>query len=506
VTPPSRSNGARCARRDVLRLGVYGLAVGPFLHCLLKPAWAAASPDAPAGSPQARRFIGVYTPHGVARELWVPGPGFDVSYEHCSLQPFDDPASFGQSFRERIVVVEGVDLAAGIEAGTVGHEGARVILTGSGADGDNASIDQFLAVEHGLGSSTPHSCLTLGVGVARMDLGANISYLPGGRPVPKRIDPSELYDALFGELILPHDGDAGEKLRARRAREQSSLDLLGEQLRSISARLPRAEASKLDQHLTAQRELERRLSHFEAACAVPARPAAFPSVREGSGAARYFDAITDLQIDLLVHALACDLTRFSTLFLNDLSRTRLLPGMPDDIHFDVSHRYRARGEGQAGQPESWLPLARQNRYAYSKVARLMQRLAERQLLDETLIYASSDMGDPSRHSGRGVPTLLAGGGLRGGRHLQVHGQAAANNHVLVSICHAFGVPVPAFGRARDAAINTGAMPELLARAECPRVAKPGSGPARPSGDAKHRSAVSVEYERVVRSARDRLSR
>jgi hypothetical protein len=444
-------------------MSAYGLAVGPFLHCLLRPGCAAAD-ERPgvAGVPRARRFVGIYAPHGVARELWVPGAGFDLSYEHCSLQPFDDPASFGQSFRDRIVVIDGVDLAAGIEGGTVGHEGARVILTGSGADGDNASIDQFLAVGHGLGSATPHSCLTLGVGAAQMDLGSNISYLPGGRPVPKRIDPSELFNALFGELILPNDRDAGEKLRARRAREQSSLDLLGDQLRAVSARLPRAEASKLDQHLTAQRELERRLRHFEAACAVPARPAAFESVHAGSGAARYFDAITDLQIDLLVQALACDLTRFSTLFLNDLSRTRLIAGMPDDIHFDVSHRYRARGQGQAGRPESWLPLARQNRYGYSKVARLMQRLAERQLLDETLIYASSDMGDPSRHSSRGVPTLLAGGGLRGGRHLRVQGKAAANNHVLVSICEAFGVPVLAFGQARDPEISTGAMPELLA--------------------------------------------
>jgi hypothetical protein len=44
----------------------------------------------------------------------------------------------------------------------------------------------------------------------------------------------------------------------------------------------------------------------------------------------------------------------------------------------------------------------------------------------------------------------------------VHGKAAANNHVLVSICHAFGVPVLGFGQARDPAISTGPMPELLA--------------------------------------------
>ena len=39
-----------------------------------------------------------------------------------------------------------LSLAAGIETGTVGHDASRVILTGSGSKGKNASIDQFLAV------------------------------------------------------------------------------------------------------------------------------------------------------------------------------------------------------------------------------------------------------------------------------------------------------------------------------------------------------------------------
>ena len=37
----------------------------------------------------------------------------------------------------------------------------------------------------------------------------------------------------------------------------------------------------------------------------------------------YFDAITDLQIDLLTQAFACDLTRFATFLMNDLSRTKI---------------------------------------------------------------------------------------------------------------------------------------------------------------------------------------
>lgn len=450
-------------RRRFLRYAALGVGLSPFLGAVLGSASFGAEPDSPASvpPPRARRFIGVYAPHGVARELWLPGPGFDLRYENCSLQPFDDPEGLGQSLRDRIVVIEGLDLSAGIEAGTVGHEGARVILTGSAADGDNPSIDQFLAVERGLGAPTPHSSLVLAVGNNGTDIGSNISYLGGGRPVPKLVDPSVVYDSLFGELILPADPEAAARVRAQRAMKKSSLDFLGAELAALSGRLPGSEARRLDQHLTAQRELERRLTHFEVSCRVPAQPPAFERVTTGNGGARFFDAITDLQVDLMVQAMACDVTRFGTLLLNDLSRTRLIEGVPEDIHFDVSHRYRARDGDQPGRPETWLPLAKQNRYAYGKVARLMHGLDRAGLLGDTVVYVSSDMGDPARHSSRSVPTLIGGGVFHGGRHLVFEGKArGANNHLLVSICNAFGVAIESFGHARDPAIVSGPLAGL----------------------------------------------
>lgn len=455
TTVQFRGPRTRVSRRSLLG-GLLGAGFAPLLTRRHAAGLAQAAPV--ESKPRARRFVGIYAPHGVARELWGPGPGFNLRYADCSLSPFDDAAAYGRSFREHITIIEGLDLSAGIEAGTVGHEGARVMLTGSAADGDNASIDQFLAVERGLGSSTPYSCLVLGVGADATDIGSNISYQRGGRPVPKRIDPSEVYDSVFGAMILPQDADAAAKVRAQRALAKSSLDFLMAQVSALRATLPADAARDLDQHLTAQRELERRLAHLEASCPVPAAPQPFQSVRASSGGARFFDAITDLMIDLLAQALACDLTRFATLFLNDLSRTHVVAGMPDDIHFDVSHRYRGRFGADPGRPETWLPLARQNRYSYGKVARLLQRLDERGLLAETIIYASSDMGDPSRHSSRAVPTLVAGGGFQGGRHLVSQGKAAgSNNHLLVSICRAFGVPVDSFGQARDPEISTGPL-------------------------------------------------
>src|SRR4051794_1439483 len=60
------------------------------------------------------KFIGIYYPHGLSRELWALRSGesessFDITYQNCSLQPFDDPATYGKSFKNRILVVEGID-------------------------------------------------------------------------------------------------------------------------------------------------------------------------------------------------------------------------------------------------------------------------------------------------------------------------------------------------------------------------------------------------------------
>jgi len=131
------------------------------------------------------------------------------------------------------------------------------------------------------------------------------------------------------------------------------------------------------------------------------------------------------------------------------------------VHIDVVHRYDSKGRaGGGGNPSTWQALGHQNRYAYSKIARLMQRLAERDLLRDTVIVAMSDMGDPARHSSRQIPTLLAGGWggqLKGGRHLDLGAAGTPNNRLLVSVQRAFGVESDTFGQSTDPALLSGSL-------------------------------------------------
>lgn len=456
---------ARAQARLPRRRFLSALGLGAFAPWLGGERSARAS--VPDEAPRLCRFVGVYTPHGMARELWQPRAGFDIAYPGSSLAPFDDPARYGQSFRHHLLVIDGLDLAAGIEVGTVGHDASRVILTGSGAQGKNPSLDQYLALEHGLADGTPFSTLTLAVGSDDSGLGTCISYARGGLPVPKLIDPRELFAELFGGPLGAGDATA---LAALRRRKQSLLDAVTAELASLSRRLPKHEREKLAQHTGALREIEKRLDPPALACQAPEPPRGdgFPELRSYGGGEPFFDAISDALVDLLARALDCDLTRCASLMLADLSRTGLYPELPRDVHADVAHVYAARTDKSTGDPDTWAKLALQNRYAYGKVARLTQRLAEAGRLDETLIYVSSDMGDPARHSSRNVPTLLIGGSAAPfafGRHLDLYSgkpeaELVPHNRLLVSIAQAFGAPIERFGSAPKASITNGRLTAL----------------------------------------------
>ncbi|HXS30546.1 MAG TPA: hypothetical protein VN755_06905, partial [Steroidobacteraceae bacterium] len=159
-------------------------------------------------------------------------------------------------------------------------------------------------------------------------------------------------------------------------------------------------------------------------------------------------------------------------------------GLPADNHGSVAHTYNASPVGNDGHPgdgapATWLPLAKFNRYSYSKVARFMQKLDQLGVLDSTIIYVTSDMGNPALHSTRNVPTLLAGGAggkFRMGRRLKLKPDCPAdspwcgendptfttvtNSKLLVAIAQAYGMDVNQFGTQPDPALTTGALSEL----------------------------------------------
>jgi hypothetical protein len=436
------------------------------------------------------KFIGVYQPHGVCAEYYSRRPHesetrFDLRYEDCTLAAFDDPKTYGRSFKKQILVVEGLDLGSNVN----GHDSAATILTGSAINEkkpQNISLDQFLARERGLGLSTRLTSLELAVGDPDLNSEFCIAYGAGGKPLSKIIDPCATFDTVFRGLLVGSDPAAIAEARRQQRLGKSVLDFLNGDVGRLRQRVAAPERLKLDQHLAALRDIEKQLeapARSVSDRALPARPDVFAKLTRQEGAAPQFDAITDAQIELLAQAIACDITRFATLCLADLSFEGNPLGLPKDNHADVAHTYRGSGlnggQKNPGEPKTWLPLARLNAYLFGKTARLMQRLSELGALDDTLIYTSGSMGDPAQHSPTNAPTLLAGGanakfrmGRRirlkddhcGNRALCINGGAndgrVLNNKLLVSIANAFDVPIESFGTQADGGITHGALTEL----------------------------------------------
>jgi hypothetical protein len=486
----------KATRRSFFRAVGAGAATLPFYRMLEDSVAKAAGATLPL------RFIGLYHPHGVSAELWAMQAGdtetqFDITYAknggQCSLQPFDDAATYGKSFKDKILLLEGVDLMSNAN----GHDSAGTILTGSQIDSSgkkpkNSSIDQFLAVERNLGAATPVTSISLGVGNDTTDSGTTLSFGPGGAPLPKIIDPVQAYNTLFANYAPTNDPAAQAAVLRHRALGSSVVDFVKGDINRLYPKLAAPEQQKLQQHLDSLRDLEKQ---FDAATmgagagCMPAGPpdaSKFPHLKQYNQGEPYFDAITNAFLDILAQAFACDITRFATLFMADLSYSANPLGLPADNHGGVAHTYNGSDLGSdghpvgAGDPASQALLAKFNRYSYGKIALLMQKLDAAGALDNVLIYASSDMGNPALHSTRNVPTLLAGGAngvFRMGRRLKMAADcpsgspwcsptdptftATANSKLLVSIAQAFGqTDVTTFGTQTNPAWTTGTLSNL----------------------------------------------
>src|SRR3954453_23888330 len=95
-------------RRNFLRAMGAGMAALPFSRLLENSVAQAAGETLPL------KFITIYHPHGLSAEYWAmksadTEKAFDIAYQNCSLKPFDDAATYGKSFKDKILTIEGID-------------------------------------------------------------------------------------------------------------------------------------------------------------------------------------------------------------------------------------------------------------------------------------------------------------------------------------------------------------------------------------------------------------
>jgi hypothetical protein len=335
--------------------------------------------------------------------------------------------------------------------------GAKKLLTG--VDGGGGwSIDHYLGQT--FGTQAPHWHLRLGAQANQNNASGDkhITYVNPGQTVPPQDDPRQAFSSLFGgeapvgQLPMPGTADDAE-------RDTLVLDAVLDEVNDLKARLGTAEASKLDLHLDALEELQARAL---ANVPEPIDPAdcSGPLLPELSDNSLYdparFPDILRAQMDLMVTAMACGLTKVGTIqcshHTSELIMSRFEGTAMHTPNFDMrSHQASHYGPVHDMGKQEYAHFFMQRQYWVEQFAYLLGQLASRPegdgtMLDQTLLVLCTEVSDGNTHSHDDVPFILAGGAggaFSTGRLIDTGWRR--HSDLLVSIARATGDDLWSYG-------------------------------------------------------------
>lgn len=229
------------------------------------------------------------------------------------------------------------------------------------------------------------------------------SYTASGVANPPEEDPRKMFTRLFAQGVPAPGGGAADPnaaLERLRRQNRSILDGVKANVDILKAKLDGGDRAKLDQHLTSIRDIETRLTAAAAppptgtTCKVPPQPPALPYNRSQPNNMK---TATELQTQMLVMAIACDLTRVATFSMcGGLSETTypFAPGVGSSGsigHHELTHN--------GPRPATWAV----DEWQMTKIAELIAGLKNipeggKTALDSTVVLAGSDSAAGWHHN------------------------------------------------------------------------------------------------------------
>ncbi len=447
----------RLSRRAVIR-GAGTIAIGlPWLECMEDDATAQTTPAT------AQRFIGVYQPGGTVIDKWRPTGTETAPVYGTILAPLEP-------VKDKLLIIDGLEMKSAVgeqhQAGIIGFltgavQGTAQKYSAGRAGADSASIDQVIATKISKGVK-PMSSLQIAVrwatgkshGLLSPINSMNFEDTSQNAPIPPRLEPSEIWDSLFGSL-MPMTPAMDTAL----VRKKSILDFVDKKYTALTAKVGATDRIKLQDHLDKIREIENGLmttTTTGSGCMPPTlidtsdynAKSGLNSADDGSIKDTQTDAaipkVGTLMMDMLVMALACDRTSVATLQWSDTEAKHTFPWLSLSEHH---HFYQHDGGFNA-------PACEKIGIWYSQMhLHLIQAMAAvdmggHSLLDESVVFFGSELSDPPSHKKQNMPFMLAGngGGLRTGRFVKYPGQS--HNNLLVSILNLFGDNRTTFGNSQ----------------------------------------------------------
>ncbi len=277
---------------------------------------------------------------------------------------------------------------------------------------------------------------------------ARISYTGSNQPVPPREDPKNVFEALFGGVV-PDPGNPGmpnaalERLWAQR---KSVFDATNAETTRLLGLVGTKDREKLQAHLDSMRDVEQRLvgtpgSSGGGAGGGSGVICAPPTLAEVDlGVDDQYLQTARLQMDLAAAALACDQTRIITLQMSYSESEHLFQFLSlSGNHHAISHDFAASGTNYDAYNAIQTWYAEQVAYFLEKLDSYQE--GDRTLLDNTLVFWATEIGESTQHDLTLMPYVLAGsagGAITPGRYLDFSNDRRDNNQLLVSIANALG--------------------------------------------------------------------
>ncbi len=400
------------------------------------------------GEQGSKRAVFFYYPDGMIEENFHPA----AEASSFTLPAMTAPLSEVQS---DIIMLKGIEYKT-----SNSHEGgANYSLTGNESGLGSVSVDTYLGEKF----TARVPVVRLGVGTQYEGGGANkaISFSSPGIPSQMEDNPTRAFLTLFGGGVLPDPGSGAPVPAATSGLsdkfKKSLLDDSLEQIKGLQSKLGTLEKQKLDLHIASIRELERRLQvgaggtgPVSAQCTSTINQKKIFDINDSGYPKQYwipdnFDSVADMQIEIAIQALACGVTQVAFLQMSHcVSNERFAAGRPNSTgaeHHQSSH-YGSKGPANH--------IANQA-YMMGKLAKLIKGMAQIKEGDKSLLYNSSvvafsEIANSERHDFKNMGLVVAGqagGSFKTGRCVDATG--FYQNHLLVSVLQAMGLPDQSFG-------------------------------------------------------------
>lgn len=427
------SKRVQLSRRTMLRGIVGGSAVAlalPPLEAMLNSHGEALAD----GTPLPQRLITWFWGNGVAVQnvddpnaglRFFPnqtGPGYELTPQLAPFEPV----------RDYVSVLSGYEVSASIPERRGHHDGCAILSghpfielpPGSAnyaSKFGGPTVDQVVAER--LAGQTFLPSIQLAISrsiIAGEGFGLQfISHKGPDQPLPQIFDPREAWERLFASFTVPDDPDKPHRLAA--------LDAVMEDAERLRGRVSTADRHRLDAHLSAIAQLQSQIDALAPNCDIPPEPEF--SNQEGEDGEPLQQA-HEVMADLLALAFSCDVVRVGSVqFTGSVGGTAFKMLGQTMGHHDMTHE----AAHNDGVDEATI-------YTMARLSELLQRLAQTpegagNLLDNSVLFASSDASSGLSHSIRNMPIIVAGGGggtlATPGVH---HHQEAGNSSDVLLTC------------------------------------------------------------------------